>query len=107
MKSSLLLVGVLLLYMVLGAVAVETGLVEPTFEPESFAPDSPAGGGGFFETIVSALAPLGWAFNAVAALLTLASYQADVPAAVNTILFVPLGLVLVITVIKLVRGTSN
>lgn len=107
MKSSLIFVAVLLLYMVLGAVAVETGLVEPQFTPQDFAPDSPSGGGSFWDKLSSALAPLGWAFNAVAALLTLASYQADVPAAVNTILFVPLGLVLVITVIKLVRGTSN
>lgn len=107
MKSSFILVAVLLLYMVLGAVAVETGLVEPTFVPEELAPDSPSGSGGFWETITGALAPLGWAFNAVAALITLASYQADVPAAVNTILFVPLGLVLIITVIKLARGTSN
>lgn len=107
MKSSLLLVAVLLLYMVLGAVAVETGLVEPSFVPEQLTPDSPASSGGIWATITSALAPLGWAFNAVSALLTLASYQADVPPAVNTILFVPLGLVLVITVIKLARGTSN
>lgn len=107
MKSSLLLVAVLLLYMVLGAVAVETGLVEPSFTPDTLSPESPSTSGNWLSNLLAALAPLGWAFNAVAALLTLASYQADVPAAVNTILFVPLGLVLVITVIKMVRGTSN
>lgn len=108
MKGSFMLVGIILIYLVIGAIAVETGLVEPQIDVQSFAPESPADGGSFWDKLSAVLAPLAWAYNSVAALLTLAAYSGEgIPAAVNTLIIAPLGLVLVFTVIKLVRGTGG
>ena len=108
MKSSMMLVGIILIYIVIGFVAQETGLTDPVVDLDSFVPDSPNGDGSFWDKLSAALAPLMWAFNAVASLFQLASYSGnDIPPLVNTLIIAPLGLVLVFTGIKLIRGTGD
>lgn len=108
MKASFMLVGIILIYVVIGYIAQETGLTEPIFETADLVPDAPDGGGSFWDKLSSILAPLMWTFNAVGSLLQLAAYQgAGIPPMVNTLILAPLGLVLVFTVIKIVRGTGD
>lgn len=108
MKSSITLVGILMVYLVIGFVASETGLTEPIMDSASFAPQSPSDGGSLWDKLSAVLGPLAWAFNAVGGLFQLATYQSDkVPPLVNTLVFAPLGLILVFTGIKLVRGVST
>ncbi len=106
-NNTFLLVGIIAVYFMLGVIASETGLVEPVFDIENFAPDGPSESGGFLDKLSSIIAPLAWAFNAMAALFQLASYQADIPVIINTMFFAPLGLIVVITGIKIVRGVNG
>ena len=106
MKASFMLVGIILIYTVIGFIAQETGLTEPIIDITT--PDSPAGGGSFWDKLSAALAPLMWAFNSMGSLLQLAAYQGEgIPPMVNTLIIAPLGMVVVFTVIKLVRGTGD
>lgn len=106
MKASFILGGLILVYVVLGYIAVETGMTEPVVD--FGAPDAPTGGGSLWDKISSVLAPLAWAFNAVASLFQLATFQAeDVPPLVNGLIFAPMGFVLVVVGIKMARGTST
>ncbi len=106
MKASFILAGVILVYVVLGYIAVETGMTAPVVD---FAPpDAPSGGGSLWDKISAVLAPLAWAFNAIASLFQLATFQGeDVPPLVNGLIFAPLGFIMVIVGIKIARGSST
>lgn len=108
MKSSIVLVGIITVYLVLGFIASETGLTEPIIDPRDMAPETPDASGSLWDKLSAIVAPLAWAFNAVAGLFQLATYQSDdVPPLVNTLIFAPIGLLLVFAGIKLIRGVSD
>lgn len=102
MKVSVI-VGMLLLYAVIGLLAGELGYTEPVVHQS--VPDSPESGGSIFDKIASVLAPLTWAFNAVGSLFQLATFQVEgIPPLVNILIFTPMGGVLLFSGIKLARG---
>lgn len=108
MKGNFIIVGIIVTYLVIGVIASETGLTTPIIEPESFVPSPPSDGGSWFDKLASILAPIGWAFNAIAAVFQLATFQSTgVPPLVNTIVFVPIGLLLIFAGIKIVRGGGD
>lgn len=107
MKGSFIIAGLLMMYLLLGLVASETGMTEPLISQTVVAPDAPNENASFLQKLADALAPIAWAFNAVAGLFQLATYQADgVPPLVNTFIFAPIGFLLVFTGIKLIRSGS-
>lgn len=108
MKGNFIIVGIIVTYLVIGVIASETGLTTPIVEPGTFIPDQPESGGSWIDKIATALAPIAWAFNAIAAVFQLATFQSTgVPPLVNSIVFVPIGLLLVFAGIKIVRGGGD
>lgn len=100
-----LIAGLIVLYLVIGYMAVELGFASPAVEPATEIPNSPEQAASLWDKIASILAPLGWAFNAVAGLFQLASFQTDgVPPMVNSLIFLPMGMVVLISGIRLIRG---
>lgn len=98
---------IILLYIVIGGVAAQVGITEPLVASATAIPEAPNTGGGLIGKISAALAPIGWAFNAVGGLFQLATFQAEgVPPLVNTLIFAPVGFLLLWTGIKLIRGTG-
>ena len=105
MRSSFLIAGMMLLYLVLGAVAAETGLTEPLISDAVSVPDAPNSNASFLQKLADALAPITWALNAIGGLFQLATYQSsEVPPLVNTFIFAPMGFVVLFFGIKIARG---
>lgn len=107
MKGSFIIAGMMLIYLVLGLVASETGLTEPLISNALTVPDAPDVNASFLDKLAATLAPIAWAFNAVGGLFQLVTYQSDeVPPLVNTLIFAPMGFILLFTGIKLIRGSG-
>ncbi len=108
MRGNFALVGIVAIYLLLGIIASETGLTEPVFDVTAIAPDNPDSGGSWWDKVSAILAPLGWMFNAIAALFQMATYSADdIPPLINTFIFAPLGLLIVFAGLKMIRGGGD
>lgn len=75
--------------------------VEPIIKIEKLTEPT---GSGIFDAVKTALAPLAWGFNAMAAFLQIMTWQAHgVPTLVN-VLFTAIGFFMAFTMLKFIRG---
>lgn len=104
MKPSVL-AGIFLVYFAIGLMASELGYTTPVLSDVTNVPSAPDGGGSFWENLSAALAPISWAFNAIAGVFQMATFQADgMPTLVNGLVFVPIGFLVLLQVVRLIRG---
>lgn len=102
MNKAVMLGGVMLLFMLVGVVSGELGLTSSIIDIPDEAP--PAPGGGFWESIAAALAPLAYVFNTLGSIFQILTFQVEMPIFVNLILFTGLIGMLWYVLIKLIRG---
>lgn len=96
-----LIAGVTVVYFVAGILANQYGI---TVDVVTFAlvdPDNPNSGGGF----LALLAPLVWVFNTIGSVFQLITFQANIPAYAKAIITLPVGIVVFIMAVKVIRGS--
>lgn len=95
-----LIAGITVVYFVAGILANQYGITSDVVTFAASNPLDPQSGGGF----LAFLAPLVWVFNAIGSVFQLITFQADIPAYAKAIITLPVGIVVFIMAVKVIRG---
>lgn len=98
-------VGIMFVYVFAGLVGKQLGITTDTIIIPNEAPSAPVSTGGIFDAIKSVLLPLVWVFNVLGSTFQLITFQAAIPPFASAFIILPIGVLMIIYIIKLVRGS--